>query len=158
MKNTNTPIQLFKVWMNPNAKVEVSKVLDSGYIGQGQKVEQFEKDLKNYLNIDSLLTLNSGTSGLHLALHLLKKPKTSYTDSIGGMAYVHNEWPGIQPGDEILTTALTCTASNWPILANGLRIKWVDINPKTFGISLVQSNNIYFFCLLLAKFGEFFQQ
>lgn len=136
MKKLDTPIQLFKVWMNPNAKVEVSKVLDSGYIGQGQKVEQFEKDLKNYFSTDSLLTLNSGTSGLHLALHLLKKPKKSYVDGMGGMAYIYNDWPGIQTGDEVLATALTCTASNWPILANGLRIKWVDINPKTLNMDL----------------------
>ena len=31
MKKINTPIQLFKVHMNPNAKVEVGKILDSGY-------------------------------------------------------------------------------------------------------------------------------
>ena len=28
-------------------------------------------------------------------------------------------WPGLNPGDEVLTTALTCTATNWPILSNG---------------------------------------
>ena len=73
MKKIETPIQLFKVHMNPNAKVEVGKILDSGYIGQGSKVEEFEKQLKDYFNSDKVLTLNSGTSGLHLALHLLKK-------------------------------------------------------------------------------------
>lgn len=111
-------IQLFKVFMSPNAKVEVGKVLDSGYIGQGPKVEEFEAHLKKFLNTDRLLTLNSGTSGLHLALHLLKKQNS------------------IQDGDEVLATALTCTASNWPILANGLKIKWVDINPKNLNMDL----------------------
>ena len=118
-------IPLFKVYMNPTAKEEVSKVLDSGYIGQGPKVEEFEKSLKNYLNTDKLITLNSGTSGLHLAIHLLKQP----SDSIVG-------WPGLQLGDEVLTTALTCTATNWPILANGLNIKWVDIDPGTLNMDL----------------------
>ena len=32
--------------------------------------------------------------------------------------YEHN-WPGIEDGDEVLATPLTCTASNWPIVANG---------------------------------------
>ena len=41
MKKINTPIQLFKVYMNPNAKIEVGKVLDSGYIGQGQNLDEF---------------------------------------------------------------------------------------------------------------------
>jgi dTDP-4-amino-4,6-dideoxygalactose transaminase len=76
MKPIQNPIQLFKVHMNPNAKIEVGKILDSGYIGQGTKVEEFETQLKNYFNNDYLVTLNSGTSGLHLALNLLKKPNS----------------------------------------------------------------------------------
>jgi dTDP-4-amino-4,6-dideoxygalactose transaminase len=52
------------------------------------------------------------------------------------MAYQLNNWPGVESGDEVLATALTCTASNWPILANGLRIKWVDIDPKTLNMDL----------------------
>jgi len=135
MKTINTPIQLFKVHMNPNAKVEVGKVLDSGYIGQGPKVEEFEANLNEYFNSDKVITLNSGTSGLHLALQLLKKPLVSEKTPWPGVMYT-DRWPGIQPGDEILATALTCTASNWPILANGLSIKWVDIDEKTLNMDL----------------------
>jgi dTDP-4-amino-4,6-dideoxygalactose transaminase len=135
MNKIKTPIQLFKVFMSPSAKVEVGKILDSGYIGQGPQVEKLEKDLQQYLNVDRLLTLNSGTSALHLALHLLKKPKRIVT-AFDNMAYRLSNWPGIESGDEVLATALTCTASNWPILANGLKIKWVDINPKTLNMDL----------------------
>lgn len=134
MSNMEKQIQLFKVFMSPSAKVEVGKVLDSGYIGQGPKVEELEKKVSQYLNVDKLLTLNSGTSALHLALHLLKKPKSfAYSD---GYSYIENTWPGLKEDDEVLTTAMTCTASNWPILANGLRIKWVDIDPKTLNMDL----------------------
>jgi dTDP-4-amino-4,6-dideoxygalactose transaminase len=115
MKNM---IQLFKVYMSQTAKVEVGKVLDSGYIGQGPKVEEFESALRSFLNNDRVLTLNAGTSGLHLALHMLKASG------------------GIKNDDEVLATALTCTASNWPILANNLRIKWVDIDPKNLNMDL----------------------
>lgn len=117
-------IPLFKVYMSPNAGPEVTKVLNSGFIGQGPKVEEFEFALRNYFNHDYCLTLNSGTSGLHLAYHLLKKPHSSG----------NSEWPGLQPGDEALTTALTCTASNFGLLANGIRIKWVDVNPNTLNL------------------------
>ena len=116
------PIQLFKVHMAPTAAEEVAKVLNSGYIGQGPKVDEFEDQLKDYFDHDFVQTVNSGTSTLHMALHLLKKP--------------NNKWPGIQEGDEVLATALTCTASNFPILANGLKIKWVDIDPTTLNIDL----------------------
>jgi len=134
MKKIEKPIQLFKVHMNPNAKNEVGKILDSGYIGQGPKVEEFEKRLSEYFNSDRVLTLNSGTAGLHLALHLLKKPsKAMYAD---GYSTLERNWPGLNYDDEILCTPLTCTASNWPVLANGLKIKWVDIDPKTLNMDL----------------------
>lgn len=115
-------IQLFKVFMSENASSEVSKVLNSGYIGQGEKVEEFEKKLREFFGRDYILTLNSGTSGLHLALHLLKK-KIS-------------KWEGLQDGDEVLSTSLTCTASNFPTLGNNLKIKWVDIDPTTLNMDL----------------------
>ena len=71
-------IDLFKVFMSDTAADEAAKVLNSGYIGQGEKVEQFESQLKDFFNHDYLVTLNSGTSGLHLALHLLKKKNGNY--------------------------------------------------------------------------------
>jgi dTDP-4-amino-4,6-dideoxygalactose transaminase len=115
-------IQLFKVFMSDNAAPEVSKVLNSGYIGQGEKVEQFEAKLQDFFMKDYIVTLNSGTSGLHLALDLLKKSS--------------GKWPGLEDGDEVLATSLTCTASNFPILANNLNIKWVDIDPTTLNMDL----------------------
>jgi dTDP-4-amino-4,6-dideoxygalactose transaminase len=110
-------IPLFKVFMDEHAGEEVSKVLNSGYIGQGVKVEEFEKILRDYFNYDYILTTNSGTSGLHLALRLLKDK------------YINSE-------NEILATSLTCTASNLPIIINGFKIKWVDTDPKTLNMDL----------------------
>ena len=132
MKNN---IDLFKVFMSPNATEEVAKVLNSGYIGQGKKVEEFESDLKNYFNYNYISTLNSGTSALHLALHLLKKPYKNI-NTINNYDNIKSNWPGLEEGDEVLATPMTCTASNWPILANGLKIKWVDIDPTTLNMDL----------------------
>jgi dTDP-4-amino-4,6-dideoxygalactose transaminase len=132
MKNK---IDLFKVFMAPTAAEEVGKVLNSGYIGQGPKVEEFENELKDFFNHDYVSTLNSGTSGLHLALHLLKKPTTNIK-TYHGVVSVDSKWPGLEFGDEVLATPMTCTASNWPILANGLNIKWVDIDPTTLNMDL----------------------
>ena len=128
-------IDLFKVFMAPTAAEEVGKVLNSGYIGQGPKVDEFEKELRRYFDHDYISTLNSGTSGLHLALHMLKKPAKN-TNVYYGSVSVDSSWPGLEPGDEVLATPMTCTASNWPILANGLKIKWVDIDPTTLNMDL----------------------
>ena len=128
-------IDLFRVFMSPTASEEVTKVLNSGYIGQGPKVEEFENNLRHFFNHDYVSTLNAGTSGLHLALHLLKKPSNN-TKVFDGFASTTSYWPGLKDGDEVLATPMTCTASNWPILANGLKIKWVDIEPTTLNMDL----------------------
>jgi dTDP-4-amino-4,6-dideoxygalactose transaminase len=110
-------IPLFSVTMPPREELlpELEKVLYSGYIGQGPKVEEFEKDFASYLGIDTgkVLSVNSGTSALHLALRLAN----------------------VQ-GGEVITTPMTCTATNWPILANGADIVWADIDPETGMISI----------------------
>lgn len=115
-------IPLFKVAMSERASKLVAETLASGYIGQGPRVEEFEAELFQIMGTTNLLTVNSGTSGLHLALHLLKAPDGA--------------WPGLQPGDEALTPSLTCTATNWPILANGLGIRWLDADPTTANLCL----------------------
>lgn len=115
-------IPLFKVAMSDEAAEAAKKVLLSGYIGQGEKVEEFEADLRSYFNCDHIVTVNSATSGLHLGLRLSQdRFKKIY---------------GFDDDTEVLTTALTCTATNWPILANNMKIKWVDVDPTTLNLDL----------------------
>jgi len=128
-------IPLFKVFMSPSARDEAGKVLECGFIGQGPKVDEFESMLKNYFLKENVLTLNSGTSALHLAIHLLKRPAYN-RNPFDGMGFSEHSWNGLEHGDEMLTTALTCTASNFPAVSNGLNIKWVDIDPTTLNMDL----------------------
>lgn len=132
----NNPIPLFKVFMSPTAGEEVNKILNSGFIGQGPKVKELEHNLSTHFNRPEpqILTFNSATSAEHLAYHLLKKKSKLTVNYEWGQT--SDYWPGIHEDDEVLTTALTCTATNWPILANGLKLKWVDIDPTTMNMSL----------------------
>src|SRR4051794_31603454 len=66
-------IPLFKVAMSEHATKLVTEVLESGYIGQGPRVEEFEALLAERLANPRVVTLNSATSGLQLALHLLAR-------------------------------------------------------------------------------------
>jgi dTDP-4-amino-4,6-dideoxygalactose transaminase len=66
---------------------------------------------------------------------MLKKPSV-HSVGVDGYAVFESKWPGIQDGAEILTTPLTCTATNFPILANHFKIKWVDIDPETLNMDL----------------------
>lgn len=116
-------IPLFKVAMAEEACRMVGDVLMSGWIGQGDRVEEFEALLCERVGNPHLATVNSATSGLHLALHM----------TAGAGRTVRSG----EPADgEVLTTALTCCATNWPILANGLRIRWVDVDPATLNVDL----------------------
>ena len=107
-------LTLFKVFMSEDVLKPVNDVLMSGYIGQGPKVDEFEGILQGHVGNPHLVTLNSATSALHLAAFLAKKPEPA------------DNWPGIEDGDEVLTTALTCTATNFPMLANNMRYRSSD--------------------------------
>lgn len=103
--------------MSPEAPARVADVLASGYIGQGPQVESFEAALQELLGTSQPpLTTNSCTSALDLALHLC----------------------GVGPGadengyiDEVVTTPMTCTATNSVIVRRGARPVWADVDPLT---------------------------
>mgnify|MGYP002621661405 FL=1 len=75
MKVRENIIPLFKVYMSEKSAEEVSKILMSGYIGQGDKVEEFENILKKYFQHPNVVTTNSATSAEHLAIHMIKRPE-----------------------------------------------------------------------------------
>lgn len=127
-------IPLFKVFMSDDASDSVSKVLTSGFIGQGSVVDKFESQLSDYFQHPYITTLNSATSAEHLALHLIKKPMTFVKMDGYGMREI--VWDGINDGDEVLSTPLSCLATNTPIIHNNFKIKWVDIDPKTLNMDL----------------------
>tara|TARA_B100001559_G_scaffold56761_1_gene45392 strand:- start:2890 stop:4083 length:1194 start_codon:yes stop_codon:yes gene_type:complete len=135
MKVKESIIPLFKVFMANETPEKVSKVLMSGFIGQGPKVEEFELKLKTFFNNEKVVSVNAATSAEHLALHMLKKPADNIK-SYFGVAFANSHWDGMEPGDEVLTTPLTCTATNWPIVANGFKVKWVDVDLNTCNIDL----------------------
>jgi dTDP-4-amino-4,6-dideoxygalactose transaminase len=112
-KKINKMIPLFKVFMNNNME-PVLNTLNSGMITQSQKVEEFESKLKEWFDYKNILTVNSATSGLTLALRLLN----------------------LKEGDEVLCTPLTCFATTCSVLANKLKIKWVDVDVNTCNMDL----------------------
>lgn len=109
LSGEGTAIPLLKVFMSEEAIRDSSDVLRSGYIGQGPRVERFEKELANWTSSPHIVTVNSGTSAIHLALRLC----------------------GVEPGDEVITTPMTCMATNVPILGHHAKIVWGDIDPET---------------------------
>ena len=75
-------IPLFKVFMSEDVIKPVNEVLMSGQITQGPQVELFDTALKDFIGNPYILTLNSATAGLTLALRLLKNKDDRF------------QWPG----------------------------------------------------------------
>src|SRR5450755_4445373 len=93
---------------------EVVDTLKSGWITTGPKAKRFEDDFTAFLGDPALqsLAVNSATAGLHLAL----------------------EACGIGPGDEVITTTHTFTATAEVVRYLGADVKLVDIDPATLCI------------------------
>ena len=123
-------LSLFKVFMSNDVLDPLNKLLMSGQLTQGPVVEEFESKLKEYIGNQYILTLNSATAGLTLALRLLKNkdPKSG--------------WPGFNDNEDlVLTPALTCFATTAGVLANNVNIKWLDVDLETANISLEDVKN-----------------
>ena len=123
-------IPLFKVFMSEDVIKPLNEVIMSGLITQGKQVEKFEDKLSEYFNNTHLLTLNSATAGLTLALRLLLDADSD------------DNWPGFNKNtDFVLSPALTCFATNASILSNDCNIKWIDTDNTTANVSIDDIKN-----------------
>jgi dTDP-4-amino-4,6-dideoxygalactose transaminase len=108
-------IVLFRPNVPASALSRIAEVLESRWIGQGPKVEEFERSFeKKFNHTATAVSCGSGTDALHLA-YLLS---------------------GIKPGDEVLCPVFTCTATNLPALYIGATPIFVDVDPKTLNINI----------------------
>ncbi len=92
---------------------EISEVVDtlkSGWITTGPKTKEFERRIADYVGVSKAVCLNSATAAMELTLHIL----------------------GIGPGDEVITSAYTYTASASVIYHVGAKIVLVDTAPGSF--------------------------
>jgi len=89
---------------------EIKRCLDVGWSGMGFLTVEFEQKWIEYTQHANAHFLNSSTSGLHLAVHELKK---------------HYQW---SDGDEIVSTPLTFISSNHAILYENLHPVLADVD------------------------------
>ena len=92
---------------------EISEVVDtlkSGWITTGPKTKKFEKEIAAFCHTEKAVCLNSATAALELCLRIL----------------------GVGPGDEVITTAYTYTASCSVICHVGAAPVLVDTIPGSY--------------------------
>nr|WP_325217182.1 DegT/DnrJ/EryC1/StrS family aminotransferase [uncultured Oscillibacter sp.] len=89
---------------------EVAAALRSGWITTGPRTKEFEKGIAAYCGTERAACLNSATACLELTLRLF----------------------GIGPGDEVITSAYTYTATASVIAHVGAKIVLVDTAPGSY--------------------------
>lgn len=93
-------------------RAAVDRVLRSGMMAQGPEVAAFEEEFSKYVGGRKCVAVNSGTSGLHMALVAA----------------------GLKPGDEVIVPSFTFAATANSVALTGATPVFVDIDPKTFNI------------------------
>ena len=97
----------------------VRQVMASGRYIMGPQVKEFEAYFAQYLDTENVISCNSGTDALHLALRALK----------------------IGAGDEVITTPFSFIATTEAIEIVGATPVFVDVNLNTYNIepSLIEA-------------------
>lgn len=93
---------------------EIKKIFASGWLGMGSAVFEFEKQLAQYLGMDNVIAVNTGTSALHIALDAL----------------------GIKEGDEVIVPSLTFIGSIQAIIACNATPVFCDVDEDTLNIDI----------------------
>lgn len=102
-----------KPLVSEEAIADVADSIRKGWMAMGPKTVDFENKFADYVGSKYAVSVNSATAGLHLAVMAL-----------------------IQPGDEVITTAMTFASTVNAIIFSGGKPVLVDIDPHTFNIDV----------------------
>ena len=105
-------IPLFKVHYPKGVGKKIDSIFRTGMITEGEISDKFEYSFANYIGNPYCTLTNSCTSAITLALRLAD----------------------VQPGDKVISSPMTCMATNEPIDTAGAEILWADIDPATGNI------------------------
>ena len=105
-------INITKIFIDKKTEDEVKKVLLSGFLAQGERVKELERQLCDINRTKYAAVVNSGTAALHTALASL----------------------GLKKGDEVITTPFSFIATANTILMCNAKPVFVDIKEGTFNI------------------------
>lgn len=97
----------------PQELPELDKILHSGSFSYGKWGHLFEEKLSSFLDVNYLLTTSSYALAIQIALTVLD----------------------LHQGDEVITSPMSCLASNMPLITFGLKVVWADVDPATGTLS-----------------------
>jgi dTDP-4-amino-4,6-dideoxygalactose transaminase len=109
----STRINLSSPHMSGHEQKYIKEAFDQNWIAPlGPNVDGFEKEIGQYLSVPHVAALSSGTSAIHLALIILN----------------------IGPGDEVLASSFTFSATVNPIVYQGAMPVLIDSEPDSWNM------------------------
>jgi dTDP-4-amino-4,6-dideoxygalactose transaminase len=108
----STPLALSLPSIDEAEERAVLRVLRSGWLSTGAEAEAFEHELAAMLGVEAVVAVNSCTAALHLSVLAA----------------------GVQPGDEVVTTAITWPAAANVIVHAGATPVFADVESATLNI------------------------
>mgnify|MGYP001216839850 FL=1 len=115
-KIPNFKYPLFKINCPKNIGMKIEKAMKNGEVTEGRFSENFEKNFSKIfeLNHKKCVLVNSGTSALTLAYRLMDLKK----------------------GDEVISSPMTCPATNEPLYNSNINVRFADIDRYTGNLCL----------------------
>ncbi len=125
MSEENKRIYLASPHMGGMEKKFVQEAFDTNWIAPlGPNVNNFEKEIEDYIGVKSAAALVSGTSAIHMALKAL----------------------GIKEGDRVFCSSLTFAASCNPIIYEKGEPIFIDSEPESWNISPLALKKAFLEC------------
>ncbi len=100
-------IPIFKPYMPKNLSKGIEDILYSGKLAFGENGRNFEKKISDYIGNNKVLTVSSYNHAMLIVLSTL----------------------GLEPGDEVIASPVSCLASNQPFVIKRLNVIWADVDP-----------------------------
>ena len=118
----NKRIFLSSPHMGGLEKEFVNEAFDTNWIAPlGPNVDNFEKEIAEYVGAKAATALSSGTAAIHMAIKLVD----------------------VKPGDIVFCSSLTFAASCNPIIYEGAEPVFIDSEPESFNMSPIALNNAF---------------
>lgn len=107
-------VDLYKQYLQIKEEIDraIQSVLDTTAFIQGPQVKEFSESLKDFLNVEHVITCANGTDALQIAMMALD----------------------LKPGDEVIVPVHTYVATAEVIALLGLKPVFIDVGADTFNI------------------------
>ncbi|MFH1772690.1 MAG: DegT/DnrJ/EryC1/StrS family aminotransferase [Candidatus Omnitrophota bacterium] len=107
-------VPLAKPFVGEEEAMAAAGVVRSGFLSLGPKLDEFEKNFREFIGTKHAVAVNSGTSGLEICIKALNLKK----------------------GDEVITTSFSFVASSNPVVLENAKPVFIDIDEKTYNMDI----------------------